>query len=197
MNAKFNKVGDRIVDNRGLVYESVTFDSLRDSEFGEHKLLVLRQKTYWPNRLNNEFSDDLALDIGTCPEGIKGRTVLLKVPGEATKESIEKELQKHPEATIYMRLSDKVEDVLSPQQLSGIEDERFPKITKEFYEKKLIRLTKDGEPATYDGRVIYAQRFFSKEFVNDLGVEHFRSLRSESAIQLELTAGEEIEDIAK
>jgi len=155
-------------------FAAIKVDEVKRSSFGKVNIAVLRQKvktTYPASRAGNSMSDSLFAQNdfkAVGKEYINDRVTFIKVPLEATKETVQAKLDKLPDARIYRIMSSQLEDVMTDEQKKAIEEGISSKSMEE-YEKTMKAINpENGQPLMNNGEVFYRALYFSSTNVEDI-----------------------------
>lgn len=168
------KTTDEIKKSFGkIIVDNVTKHTYKDGVFQAQ----LRQDvtvTYPSLRVTNSKSDLLfGLDKFKLPEGQQfksTRVTWIPLPSEMKVEEVQAAVDAVPTARIYKTISNKLEDVLTKEQMQAIE--KGIRSVEEFKNSRLVR-DKDGKELK--GTPQYSQNFFSLTAKED---EDFRTVKT-------------------
>ena len=184
-------------DNNGIKkeYGQITCDQVVNSfQNAKTAVAVLRQvvtATYPSVRPGTSKSSALFTeeDFGGERQSYENnRTALVKVPLDATKETVEAKLRRLNNPCIYRVMSYNVEDVLTEEQLNAINQGITDK-TLDDYKESLTAVYPEGnenagEPIKRNGMSFYRNTFFSDVFKEDIDhtVEQFAEMQQKASI---------------
>lgn len=169
-----------MVNSNGIKtqFAAIKVDEVKRSSFGKVNIAVLRQQvktTYPASRAGNSMSDSLFAQNdfkAVGKEYINDRVTFIKVPLEATVETVQAKLDKLPEARIYRIMSSNFQDVMTDEQKEAV-DKGISSKTMEDYEKSLKAINPStGQPIMNNGEVFYRSLYFSSTNVEDIDLRN-------------------------
>jgi len=155
-------------------YSKVTVSEVGINDLTKDNQAQLRQtitKHYPGIRIGSDCEDALFDEADFGKEGsdyTEERVVFIRIPENATKEMVEAQLQKNPEATLYKKMSYNLLDILDDGQRFALDSDEYENVTEESLSNSYSVKDKEGNIILENNNPIFRQVFYSKIFREDV-----------------------------